>query len=310
MCEGFTKLAAQIAPKRKIQKGVPSPFPRDLVCLARSSYTPTTTMADTKAPIGDDAPPPTYAGAINSAAPPSYTNNDLPTNGEASSSAAQPQLVQRQARQPKDEPSAGEDISAAFFRLKIPDVTGTVYPEEQVCIVHLKFLHAIDALKQDVGYTDGLFGLWDAAALQGVDLVQEKPDKAAQAKNDEARMALSRIREKRWALYVARAVDRYEAWWNSMPIVMLTEEAMRDEKNMSYEFFGLGSSPSWRMQHLPPLGRLNRRYEQWRNTDETVCRCIDGVAYALSESPRLPRRLHSTRLGEYVAPWVPVEAHQ
>lgn len=232
-----------------------------------------------------EEPPPSYASS-SAVGPPNYANADQttapanndksapsqpPANGSANGSAA-PRLVQRQPRQQVER--VQDELSAAFFRLKIPDITGTVRPDEHMCIAHLKLLHAIDALKQDVGYTDGLFGLWDASALKGVDLSLEKPNAAAQAKNEEARMALSRIREKRWALYVARAVDRYEAWWNSMPIVMLTEEAMKEEGSYSYESFGVGPLPSWKIEDLPPLDVLMVWHTHCLNPRDYLEDCI------------------------------------
>ena len=69
------------------------------------------------------------------------------------------------------------------------------------CIVHLKFLAAIADLRDTVAKIDTLFEINDSQA------------EVFKTREDQCR-ALARIKEKRWAVYVARAVDRYIAWWN------------------------------------------------------------------------------------------------
>lgn len=70
------------------------------------------------------------------------------------------------------------------------------------CIVHLKLLSAIAILRNSIRGTDQLFGVHDSEAGYFSD-----PQKQAQA--------AARIREKRWAVYVARAVDRFTIWWQT-----------------------------------------------------------------------------------------------
>ncbi|OJD28402.1 hypothetical protein ACJ73_00180 [Blastomyces percursus] len=67
------------------------------------------------------------------------------------------------------------------------------------CIVHLKLLAAIADLRDIISTTDGLFNLYDAE--YGKYQTEEYRLKAAQL-----------IREKRWAVYVGRAVDRFSVW--------------------------------------------------------------------------------------------------
>ena len=68
-------------------------------------------------------------------------------------------------------------------------------------IVHLKLIHAFHQLHTSVSNSDGLFGIKNsfARAKSGLTLDEE----------------LDLIGEKRWAIYVARAVDRFEAWWKT-----------------------------------------------------------------------------------------------
>lgn len=135
-------------------------------------------------------------------------------------------------------------------------------PYSDTCLVHLKLLFAFQALKEDVGYTDGLFGIWDSRAdgaitTAGNGEVEEhvRPDGDV-PDDEEKRKALSKIREKRWALFVARAVDRYEAWWNSLTGGRpLTEKDMEQSRTTAYEAFGLRKDQSyWQKEGLPPLG--------------------------------------------------------
>ncbi len=69
---------------------------------------------------------------------------------------------------------------------------------------------------------------------------------------------LSKIREKRWAVFLARAVDRYEAWWTSMqrPNGGLTENDMHTPRTDKYDLFVSSGNDlmAWDASNLPPLG--------------------------------------------------------
>lgn len=113
-------------------------------------------------------------------------------------------------------PAAPQPLPAPSSNMR--DESQYAYPTADQTLAHLQFLSAVHTLKEEVGYTDGVFGLHDALAAAPDDVVSiplNLPDKQAAPASDEDRhrARLSRVREKRWALYVARAVDRYEAWW-------------------------------------------------------------------------------------------------
>lgn len=134
---------------------------------------------------------------------------------------------------------------------------------EDNCLTHLKLLYAIQGMKEDVGYSNGLWNIWDSRAdedqeslLQaghlppGTDLNQLSAD-------DKKKIILSKIREKRWAIFVARAVDRYEIWWRTHPIDMLTEgETVSSGSRKFSAFPQVGQGMPWRETMLPPLGML------------------------------------------------------
>jgi hypothetical protein len=114
------------------------------------------------------------------------------------------------------------NLTAAFDKLNLTNLP--VDPSVETCLAHLKLLFAIQWMKEDVGFTDGLWGLWDAHAGPVNPLLKKRSEKGVKEKaepeptleerrNDKNLETLSRIREKRWAVFVARAVDRYEAWW-------------------------------------------------------------------------------------------------
>ncbi|OLN96095.1 Glycine-rich domain-containing protein 1-like protein 2 [Colletotrichum chlorophyti] len=70
---------------------------------------------------------------------------------------------------------------------------------------------------------------------------------------------LVKLREKRWAVYVGRAVDRYVAWWRSFVPDMLREKDMVDpdeERKDRFEGFTRSEPMVWNADMLPPLDVL------------------------------------------------------
>lgn len=74
-------------------------------------------------------------------------------------------------------------------------------PTVDQSIAHLKLLEAFHELREDVATTDGLFGISD--------------DFASKLSDSSRTKMVVRLREKRWAVYVARAADRFETWWET-----------------------------------------------------------------------------------------------
>lgn len=179
------------------------------------------------------------------------------------------------AVQPPQDAAGVVDITAAFSSLNIsPDPQD---PTVDTCLAHLKLLYALQSLKEDVGYTDGLWNIWDSRAdgpdsdidtdlpddrlppiaAAAPDISASKAEKEKIPPSDLQKIRLSKIREKRWALFVARAVDRYEAWWNTFPKTMLREADMDDQSGSKYHHFVDETAYlRWTQDMLPPLDVL------------------------------------------------------
>lgn len=139
---------------------------------------------------------------------------------------------------PSDNPS---DLTAAFSSLNLNLASRTPTPDQ--CIAHLKLLEVFHQLREDVATTDGLFGINDSLV----------PPNESETHHAEI---LRRIREKRWAVYVARAAARFEKWWQTSVepgAVMIRQTELNGTLPLAV---GEKGGHSWRIsrEHLPPLG--------------------------------------------------------
>jgi hypothetical protein len=169
--------------------------------------------------------------------------------------------------------AAAAELNAAFVKLKLSD-TPPAFPEADHCLAHLKLLSTFHSLKEDIGYTDGLFGLWDARC----ELVDQKEE------------ALANMREKRWSLYIARAVERFEAWW--LRVLCPREGGERLKcKDMTdtcipfAEFTLRGQVQQWTPAMLPPVGKLE--FQWFGITIDFDFRCSHGLARLHPQSSQL-----------------------
>ena len=115
--------------------------------------------------------------------------NALPGFHNASKNSPPPSYAEHDSSVP--------DTTAAFSNLTL---NASHTPTADQCIAHLKLLEAFHQLREDIALKDGLFGICDNFADTKV-TAQEKAE------------LLVKIREKRWAVYVARAAKRFEKWW-------------------------------------------------------------------------------------------------
>lgn len=93
------------------------------------------------------------------------------------------------------------DLSTRLINLQLD--SRPLKPTVDQCIAHLKLLQAFHNLRQEIGTNEGLFGIRSCS-------VPGPPDE----KNLEIGV---RPREKRWAIYVTRAEDRFRKWIETVP---------------------------------------------------------------------------------------------
>lgn len=154
-------------------------------------------------------------------------------------------------------PEALAALTSAFSSLMVPNTPTSLSPD--TCLVHLKLLYAFHQLKEDVGYTEGLWGIHETG-LSRLELLANEDRlgghrSSTLTPDERVARALARLREKRWALYVARAVDRYEAWWNSFNGDHLIEAEMEIGTSSKYSGFLHRNLPiAFDSSMLPPLG--------------------------------------------------------
>src|SRR5947207_3448649 len=75
------------------------------------------------------------------------------------------------------------------------------YAEKKRIRVMLHHPTPLANLREEVAETDGLFGINDSLASRFSGKSREE--------------LIVKIREKRWAVYVTRAVDRFQQWWET-----------------------------------------------------------------------------------------------
>ena len=132
-----------------------------------------------------------HARAKFSSQPPTYSQSEAP-----------PTYAQVGATYDEEDVIHPPDLTARFSRLQLKERCGDdAIPELDECIAHLKVLESFYRLRQSIGSHDGLFGIQDRVVLnQPIDQNEQTP-------------MLANLAEKRWAVYVQRAVDRFEKWW-------------------------------------------------------------------------------------------------
>lgn len=173
------------------------------------------------------------------------------------------------------------DLAAAFSNLTIHRGSPTPTPEQ--CIAHLKLLEAFHQLREDVATIDGLFGISDSLV-------------SADEPSNNQRKILLRIREKRWAVYVARAASRFEKWWQESvqpDAVMISQKDLTGELPFTEEDSRIGSWVITRDQ-LPPLGMFDPSSFFGDSKVLNRCRCRHGMAFVYVEPKMLLGGLFET----------------
>jgi len=256
------------------------------------------------------------APAINDQPPPSYTVADVNPNN-----LTQDQMIEMARNEKEADVVIDSDITWAFSQLDIKaDKDG--FPTSEHCLAHLKLLEAFYALKDEVAYTDGAFSIFDSRA-PGTEESVAGNEQATRKRLE----ALAQIREKRWALFVARAVDRFEVWWTKM-LAPMDEAASRDpgigagvlgrlttavmttpqafENFVDSSKFGIQSKEwTWTADMLPPLGECPTHYRNLLLFVRSIncCRRSHGLACLHAQSSQLSRGLHALGFSRYLVCW-------
>lgn len=213
-----------------------------------------------KRPLNEKEPLP----AAVQAAPNSNTNGTNGTNGNGNGHVhAEPLPVYSVEGRNVTDAEASAAAAAAAATVDVGPLNLPASPVElsaDSCLAHLRLLYALQALKEDVGYNDGLFGLSDSIASNAdLRLPDVKDQKQPEDEQQRIKARLALVREKRWGLFVARAADRYAAWWDKLcvPKTPITEQDMDYPSQPKFTDFPTASKPmEWTIEMLPPLDVL------------------------------------------------------
>lgn len=140
-------------------------------------------------------------------------------------------------------------------------------PTATQCMTHLKLLHAFARLRREVGNTERLYGIefeWEESGENVPDEEGTVGGKDGQPREvhatsgttalvgrQEAGMLAERMREKRWTVFVNKAVDRFEKWWESLP-------SGSDVFNAALQTSHFDSTGSWESKQVSKLSVCKR----------------------------------------------------
>ncbi|KAL8865671.1 MAG: hypothetical protein Q9174_006762, partial [Haloplaca sp. 1 TL-2023] len=174
-------------------------------------------------------------------------------------------------------PQPCDELASSTNAARTVDSEHHQKPTVDQCIAHLKLLEAFHQLREDVATTDGLFGIHDY-------FVDELYDDKATSTRPEL---LRKIREKRWAVYVTKAQQRYQKWWlqgkDRNSVIPSCIGPTENYEGFPSRFERLTYSPD----DLPPLGKPEWPRITRHIKDETFgfpnCLLIAGLASTIIE---------------------------
>jgi len=151
-----------------------------------------------------------------------------------------------------NEDDAGpSDLTAAFSNLRLSSNEKPI-PDPGECIAHLKLLESFYRLRQTIGSSDGLFGLLDPdhQVTEGTKYEKNKDD------FNKVRAVFS---EKRWQVYLSRAVKRFECWRNALEpnYDYLRLRDLKTSKLVDAVKTALAKAPLVHAGNLPPIGKIS-----------------------------------------------------
>lgn len=117
----------------------------------------------------------------------------------------------------------------------------------QACYQHQLLLRCFLDLKRTISKMTGLY-----KKEYDYDIKSEVDPIARQAT----------LEERRWSIYISRAVHRFSVWWAQLPADLEMESSKISEKPCAHH-----SGWAWTGDELPPLGRHLQTYHRGIMTD-------------------------------------------
>ena len=157
------------------------------------------------------------SNSSSDAAPPSYSEVSPDFDGE--NAIQPPDLTSGFSNLSLER--AGEDGLPTPVSQPFPLSSTTLTQSKDQCTAHLKTLECFYRLRQTIGSSDGLFGIDNKAVHDsGLEDGPHVPE------------LLAKLAEKRWLIYVTRAVDRFDAWYRAITpnAKMATREVLDFDK--------------------------------------------------------------------------------
>ena len=151
-----------------------------------------------------------------------------------------PSRPSKDASPPPSYTTIQPDITAAFSRLTL-DQRQSARPVRDQCIAHLKLLECFHELRETTATTDGLYGFWDRFVPSHLN------------ERDHATL-LTKIREKRWSIYVAQAAKRFESWWQNC-VLPRGSTALAGKNEESPSSWDHDVALEFSKSTLPPIGK-------------------------------------------------------
>lgn len=149
----------------------------------------------------------------------------------------------------EDKPPPYKDTRPPTYDDAVSSLSALQYPTSDEIVIHLRLLHIFDRVKSDIQTRDGLYGIYNDCSVS----------RAARTKAQRAAIQ-SMIARKRWDLYVARAIDRFELWWKGVRHFLGTGylklgDLEEHETSPEYKVDYSSSNEKFPLEHaLPPIG--------------------------------------------------------
>lgn len=126
-------------------------------------------------------------------------------------SASHPPPSYQETARAQDDELCPSDITAGFSNLQLGTSTQNE-PRPQECVAHLKLLECFYRLKQQVAGSDGQFGV----SMDVVAQLDESAQVGGSKFEDKNNEVLALLAEKRWQVYISRAVTRFSVWRDAL----------------------------------------------------------------------------------------------